>query len=174
MIRAYLERCLDVINERESVVQAFSHLNIDAARAAADESTSRWRRGVNCPRSTACPLVSRTCLKRATCPPRWVVTPCAAIFQNVIMRVSALRGRRRDRQTTAGWAVVIRGQPPTFAARTRRIVFRFCRGCRCGHVASGDWHPGWRVRYSPGRHAETWQSSRARVGSIAASARPLP
>ena len=43
--RAYLERCLDVINERESTVQAFSHLNIDAARAAADESTSRWREG---------------------------------------------------------------------------------------------------------------------------------
>jgi Asp-tRNA(Asn)/Glu-tRNA(Gln) amidotransferase A subunit family amidase len=43
--RAYLERCLEVITEREPVVQAFAALNPTGARAAADESTQRWKDG---------------------------------------------------------------------------------------------------------------------------------
>ena len=43
--RAYLERCLATIEEREPVVQAFAHLNRDPARAAADASTARWAAG---------------------------------------------------------------------------------------------------------------------------------
>ena len=40
--RAYLERCIETIEAREPVVQAFAHLNIEGARKAADESTQRW------------------------------------------------------------------------------------------------------------------------------------
>ncbi|BBK33137.1 Asp-tRNA(Asn)/Glu-tRNA(Gln) amidotransferase A subunit family amidase [Stella humosa] len=43
--RAYLERCLAVIAQREPVVQAFTIVNQDGARAAADESTRRWAAG---------------------------------------------------------------------------------------------------------------------------------
>jgi Asp-tRNA(Asn)/Glu-tRNA(Gln) amidotransferase A subunit family amidase len=43
--RAYLERCLEAIAEREPVVQAFATLNLTGARAAADESTTRWKDG---------------------------------------------------------------------------------------------------------------------------------
>lgn len=43
--RAYLERCLEAIAEREPVVQAFAALNPTGARAAADESARRWREG---------------------------------------------------------------------------------------------------------------------------------
>jgi len=43
--RAYLERCLEVIAEREPVVQAFAAQNPSGARAAADESTKRWKDG---------------------------------------------------------------------------------------------------------------------------------
>ncbi len=43
--RAYLERCLETIAEREPVVQAFAALNPTGARAAADESTKRWKDG---------------------------------------------------------------------------------------------------------------------------------
>jgi Asp-tRNA(Asn)/Glu-tRNA(Gln) amidotransferase A subunit family amidase len=43
--RAYLERCLDVIASRESVVQAWVVLNEAGAREAADASTERWRAG---------------------------------------------------------------------------------------------------------------------------------
>ena len=43
--RAYLERCLETIAEREPVVQAFVALNQAGAREAADESTARWKDG---------------------------------------------------------------------------------------------------------------------------------
>ncbi len=43
--RAYLERCLATIAEREPEVMAFAHLNEDGARAAADASTARYRAG---------------------------------------------------------------------------------------------------------------------------------
>src|SRR6266436_5451337 len=43
--RAYLERCLETIAEREAVVRAFAALNPTGAREAADESTRRWKGG---------------------------------------------------------------------------------------------------------------------------------
>src|SRR5687767_12803124 len=43
--RAYLERCLETITERDSVVKAFVALNPTGARAAADASTARWKSG---------------------------------------------------------------------------------------------------------------------------------
>jgi Asp-tRNA(Asn)/Glu-tRNA(Gln) amidotransferase A subunit family amidase len=43
--RAYLERCLEMIREREPVVKAFVALNEIAARAAADASSLRWKAG---------------------------------------------------------------------------------------------------------------------------------
>ena len=43
--RAYLERCLESIAEREPIVQAFAALNPGGARAAADASTTRWKNG---------------------------------------------------------------------------------------------------------------------------------
>ena len=43
--RAYLERCLETIKEREPVVLAFAALNESGARAAADASTARWKAG---------------------------------------------------------------------------------------------------------------------------------
>jgi len=43
--RAYLERCLEVIADREPVVKAWVVLNLPGARAVADASTERYRRG---------------------------------------------------------------------------------------------------------------------------------
>ena len=43
--RAYLERCLAAIAARDPVVRAFVVVNAEGARAAADESTARWRAG---------------------------------------------------------------------------------------------------------------------------------
>ena len=43
--RAYLERCLEMIREREPVVKAFVALNEAGARAAADASSARWKAG---------------------------------------------------------------------------------------------------------------------------------
>lgn len=41
--RAYLERCLEVIEAKEPRIKAFSTLNIEGARQAADESSERWK-----------------------------------------------------------------------------------------------------------------------------------
>ena len=43
--RAYLERCLEVIEAREPVLQALVATDIEGARAAADASAKRWRAG---------------------------------------------------------------------------------------------------------------------------------
>ena len=43
--RAYLEKCLDAIAEREEEVRAFSWLNAEEARAQADRSTARYQAG---------------------------------------------------------------------------------------------------------------------------------
>src|SRR5262245_61320098 len=43
--RAYLERCLETVAAREGVVKAFAFTNFDGARAAADQSSARWREG---------------------------------------------------------------------------------------------------------------------------------
>src|ERR1700761_2974003 len=43
--RAYLERCLETIAAKESVVRAWVALNENGARAQADASTERWRSG---------------------------------------------------------------------------------------------------------------------------------
>ena len=42
---AYLERCLEVIEERDEVVRAFVSLNPEGARQAAADSTRRWQEG---------------------------------------------------------------------------------------------------------------------------------
>jgi len=43
--RAYLERSLEMVREREPVVKAFVALNEAGARAAADASGARWKAG---------------------------------------------------------------------------------------------------------------------------------
>jgi Asp-tRNA(Asn)/Glu-tRNA(Gln) amidotransferase A subunit family amidase len=43
--RAYLERCLETIAAREPVVKAFTVINENGARAAADASGARWKAG---------------------------------------------------------------------------------------------------------------------------------
>jgi len=54
--RAYLERCIEVIGAREPRVRAFSTLALDAARAAADASTERYRRGAPLSPVDGCPV----------------------------------------------------------------------------------------------------------------------
>ena len=45
--RAYLERCLEEIDNREADVKAFVTLNVEGARAAADASTKRYTKGAS-------------------------------------------------------------------------------------------------------------------------------
>ena len=43
--RAYLERCLETIEEKEPLVRAWVVLNTENARIAADESSARYKAG---------------------------------------------------------------------------------------------------------------------------------
>ncbi|MEK9683564.1 MAG: amidase [Rhodospirillaceae bacterium] len=43
--RAYLERCIQVIEARENTIKAFVSMDVDSARNQADQSTSRYREG---------------------------------------------------------------------------------------------------------------------------------
>src|ERR1700755_1825451 len=65
--RAYLERCLETIAARESVVRAWVALNESGARAQADASTQRWRSGRRLSDIDGSPSASRTCSKQRTC-----------------------------------------------------------------------------------------------------------
>ncbi|MBY0439657.1 MAG: amidase [Burkholderiales bacterium] len=54
--RAFLERCIDTLTAREPKVRAFKTLALDAARAAADASTERYRRGEPLSPVDGCPI----------------------------------------------------------------------------------------------------------------------
>jgi Asp-tRNA(Asn)/Glu-tRNA(Gln) amidotransferase A subunit family amidase len=43
--RDFLERCLADLATHEPKIGAFVHLDLDGARASADQSTARWRAG---------------------------------------------------------------------------------------------------------------------------------
>ena len=43
--RAFLERCLETVHEKERFVRAFAYIDEEAARLAADDSTERYRAG---------------------------------------------------------------------------------------------------------------------------------
>ena len=66
--RAFLERCIDAIEARESAVRAFVALDLEGARSAADESAARWREGR--PRSPVdgCPFGAKDIIETADLP----------------------------------------------------------------------------------------------------------
>jgi len=68
--RAFLERCLERIAEREPQVLAFVVLDVDAARAAADASTLRWRDGAPLSALDGMPFGVKDCFDVAGFPTR--------------------------------------------------------------------------------------------------------
>ena len=66
--RAFLERCLEAIEARETEVRAFAVLDREGARRAADDATTRWREGR--PRSPVdgCPFGAKDIIETADLP----------------------------------------------------------------------------------------------------------
>lgn len=54
--RAYLERCLEILEAREPEIQAFVTLNLDHARAAADAASKRYKEGAPISRVDGMPI----------------------------------------------------------------------------------------------------------------------
>jgi Asp-tRNA(Asn)/Glu-tRNA(Gln) amidotransferase A subunit family amidase len=84
--RAYLERCLETIAARESVVQAWVALNESGARAQADASTERWRSGRRLSQIDGMPIGMKDLLETKDMPTQ---LGCAAFAGNFPKRDNA-------------------------------------------------------------------------------------
>ena len=94
--RAYLERCLAVIADREPVVKAWVVLNPSGAREAADASTERYRRGRSISSIDGMPIGIKDLIETKDMP---TGHGCAAFAGNHTRRDSA-RGRSRSIKLT--------------------------------------------------------------------------
>ena len=66
--RAYLERCLATIAEREAAILAFVHRNDRGARQAADEATERYKQGKPLSLNDGCPIAIKDIIETADMP----------------------------------------------------------------------------------------------------------
>jgi Asp-tRNA(Asn)/Glu-tRNA(Gln) amidotransferase A subunit family amidase len=66
--RAFLERCLDVIDARDKTVRAFVTLNKDGARKAADAATKRYKAGKPLSMVDGCPVAIKDIIATADMP----------------------------------------------------------------------------------------------------------
>ena len=66
--RAYLERCLETIADREPSVLAFVHRDDEIARQAADESTERYKKGQPLSLLDGCPMAIKDIIETSDMP----------------------------------------------------------------------------------------------------------
>ena len=91
--RAYLERCLAVIADREPVVKAWVLLNPSGAREVADASTERYRRGLPFSPIDGMPIGIEDLIETKDMP---TGHGCAAFARNHTRRDSAIVQALRD------------------------------------------------------------------------------
>jgi Asp-tRNA(Asn)/Glu-tRNA(Gln) amidotransferase A subunit family amidase len=91
--RAYLERCLAVIADREPVVKAWVVLNLPGAREAADASTDRYRQGRPISSIDGMPIGIKDLIETKDMP---TGHGCAAFAGNNTRRDSAIVRALRD------------------------------------------------------------------------------
>ena len=175
--RAYLERCLETIAQREPVVKALVTINETGARAAADASTARWKAGQPLSPIDGMPIGIKDLLETKDMPTEM---GCAAMKGNFPKRdnagVWALRQAGAVILAKTVTAELGGSQPgPTTnpfdqGAHAGRLVLGL--GGRGGrqHDAGGDRHAGRRLDHPAGRllrelcaeaHARRHQSRRA-------------
>ena len=83
--RAFLERCLAEIERHEPEVKAFVRLDIEGARAAADASTERWRRGTPLSAIDGMPVGIKDCFDIQG----WPTEVNSALFKDRIADIDA-------------------------------------------------------------------------------------
>ena len=89
--RAYLERCLETIAQREPVVKAFTAVNETGARAAADASVARWKAGKPLSPVDGMPVAIKDLLETKDMPTE--------------MGCAAMKGNFPKRDNAAVWAL---------------------------------------------------------------------
>ena len=115
--RAYLERCIATVEEREPVVKAFASLNLDTARAAADASTARWKAGAPLSAIDGMPVGIKDLLETVDHPTE--------------MGCEAFRGNFPKRDNAAVWALRLAGAVifgKTVTAEIGGAHVEYCRG----------------------------------------------
>src|SRR5262249_47181188 len=91
--RAYLERCLETIGQREPEVKAFTAMNDTGARAAADASAARWKAGKPLSLIDGMPIAIKDLLETKDMPTEM---GCAAMKGNCPKRDNAAVGGLRQ------------------------------------------------------------------------------
>jgi Asp-tRNA(Asn)/Glu-tRNA(Gln) amidotransferase A subunit family amidase len=89
--RAYLERCLETIAQREPVVKAFTAMNEAGARTAADASAARWRAAKPLSSIDGMPIAIKDLLETKDMPTE--------------MGCAAMKGNFPKRDNAAVWAL---------------------------------------------------------------------
>ena len=89
--RAYLERCIATIEEREPVVRAIANINLESARKAADASAARWKDGKPLSQIDGMPVGVKDLLETRDMPTE--------------MNCEALKGNFPKRDNAAVWAL---------------------------------------------------------------------
>jgi Asp-tRNA(Asn)/Glu-tRNA(Gln) amidotransferase A subunit family amidase len=89
--RAYLERCLETITQREPMVKALTALNETGARAAADASAARWKAGKPLSPIDGMPVAIKDLLETKDMPTE--------------MGCAAMKGNFPKRDNAAVWAL---------------------------------------------------------------------
>ncbi len=89
--RAYLERCLETVAQREPVVKALTAMNEAAARAAADASAARWKAGKPLSSIDGMPVAIKDLLETKDMPTE--------------MGCAAMKGNFPKRDNAAVWAL---------------------------------------------------------------------
>ena len=89
--RAYLERCLETIAQREPVVKALTAMNETGARAAADASAARWKAGKPLSSIDGMPIAIKDLLETKDMPTE--------------MGCAAMKGNFPKRDNAAVWAL---------------------------------------------------------------------
>ena len=89
--RAYLERCLETIAQREPVVKAFAAINEAGARASAEASSARWKAGKPMSSIDGMPIAIKDLLETRDMPTE--------------MGCAAMKGNFPKRDNAAVWAL---------------------------------------------------------------------
>lgn len=89
--RAYLERCLETIAQREPVVKALTAVNENGARTAADAATARWKAGKPLSSIDGLPIAIKDLLETKDMPTE--------------MGCAAMKGNFPKRDNAAVWAL---------------------------------------------------------------------
>jgi Asp-tRNA(Asn)/Glu-tRNA(Gln) amidotransferase A subunit family amidase len=83
--RAFLERCIEQIERRETEIKAFVRLDIEGARAQADASAARWRQGHPLSAVDGLPVGIKDCFDVAG----WPTEVNSALFRQNIAEIDA-------------------------------------------------------------------------------------